>query len=84
GSDWLDWEKQCGSLKARWVIAVVAFWVTALISAAMYAVNKELDFILTSIALGMLLIGIWLKSRYHRQLRQEPEKRANVEEDLTS
>ncbi|MEW8690984.1 MAG: hypothetical protein AB2535_07835 [Candidatus Thiodiazotropha endolucinida] len=76
GSDWLAWEKQRDSLKNRWVIVVVTFWVTALIAAAMYVVNKQLDFILTSIALGMMVLGVWLKSRYQQHLRQEPDNKA--------
>ncbi|MCU7905865.1 MAG: hypothetical protein KZQ76_08395 [Candidatus Thiodiazotropha sp. (ex Epidulcina cf. delphinae)] len=70
-----DWERQRDSLKTRWVIVVVIFWVTVIVAVALYTVNKELDLILTSIALGMMVLGVLLKSRYRRHVRREPEKR---------
>ncbi|MCG8037299.1 MAG: hypothetical protein JAZ19_09690 [Candidatus Thiodiazotropha taylori] len=75
-SGWLAWEKQRDSLKNRWVIVVVAFWVTALIAAVMFVVYEKLDFILTSIAIGMMVLGVWLKSRYQQHLREEPDNKA--------
>ncbi|MCM8857041.1 MAG: hypothetical protein KZQ89_09355 [Candidatus Thiodiazotropha sp. (ex Lucinoma kastoroae)] len=73
--DWLAWSKQRDSLKTRWVIVVVAFWVTGIIAVAMYLYSKELDFILTSIAIGMMILGVWLKSRYQIHVRNEPEEK---------
>ncbi|MCU7882450.1 MAG: hypothetical protein KZQ66_19375 [Candidatus Thiodiazotropha sp. (ex Lucinoma aequizonata)] len=73
--NWLAWSKQRDSLKTRWVILVVAFWVTGIIAVAMYLYNKELNFILTSIAIGMMILGTWLKSRYQIHVRNEPEEK---------
>ncbi|MCU7935495.1 MAG: hypothetical protein KZQ99_11525 [Candidatus Thiodiazotropha sp. (ex Dulcina madagascariensis)] len=73
--EWLDWVRQRDSLKTRWVIVVVVFWVTAIVTVVLYTVHKELDLILTSIALGMMVLGVLLKSRYQRHVRREPEKR---------
>ncbi|MCG7867869.1 MAG: hypothetical protein AB2767_11540 [Candidatus Thiodiazotropha taylori] len=75
-SGWLAWEKQRDSLKNRWVIVVVAFWVTALIATVMFVVYEKLDFILTSIALGTMVLGVWLKSRYQQHLLKEPDNKA--------
>jgi hypothetical protein len=73
--EWQVWSKQRDSLKTRWVIVVAAFWVTGIISIAMYIINKQLDFILTSIVIGMMVLGVWLKSRYQIHLKHEPEKK---------
>ncbi|MBV2121454.1 MAG: hypothetical protein KUF74_08365 [Candidatus Thiodiazotropha sp. (ex Ctena orbiculata)] len=50
--------------------------MTALIAAVMFVVNEKLDFILTSIAIGMMVLGVWLKSRYQQHLREEPDNKA--------
>jgi len=51
-----------------WVLAVLAFWVSAGVTLAVMLTTGKLDLILVSITLGMTVLGVWLKARY--QLRQ--------------
>jgi hypothetical protein len=51
-----------------WVLAVLAFWVSAGVTRAVMLTIGKLDLILVSITLGMMVLGVWLKARY--QLRQ--------------
>ena len=53
-----------------WVVAVLAFWISAGVTlAVMLTTGKlNLNLILVSITLGMMVLGVWLKAQY--QLRQ--------------
>jgi Na+-driven multidrug efflux pump len=53
-----------------WVVAVLAFWISAGVTlAVMLTTGKlNLNLILVSITLGMMVLGVWLEARY--QLRQ--------------
>ena len=51
-----------------WVLAVLAFWVSADVTRAVMLTIGKLDLILVSITLGMMVLGVWFKARY--QLRQ--------------
>jgi len=51
---------------------VLAFWVSVAVLGAVFFIDGELNLVLVSIALGMLVIGVWLKSRYLLHLRKEP------------
>ena len=66
------WVRERNSLKMKWVASVLAFWVSAAVLVAVYVIKDKLDLTLISIVLGMLLIGLWLKTRYQRHLRKEP------------
>jgi hypothetical protein len=69
-----DWTRARDSLKTKWVVAVIAFWVSAAVLLAVFLIDDRLDPILLSIALGMLFIGMWLKARYQLHLRKDPMK----------
>jgi uncharacterized membrane protein len=56
------------SSRKLWVLAVLAFWVSAGVTLAVMLITGKLDLILVSITLGMMVLGVWLKARY--QLRQ--------------
>lgn len=73
--DWDKWARIRDSLKTRWVVAVFAFWITAAIMAAVYILDSKLNLILLSIALGTMIIGIWLKARFQLHQNKEPAKR---------
>lgn len=51
-----------------WVVAVLAFWISAGITLAVLLITGKLNLILVCITLGMMVLGVWLKARY--QLRQ--------------
>ena len=70
----LEWVRERGSLKTKWVISVMAFWVSASVLAVIYFLKGGLDMILMSISLGMLIIGVYLKARYQAHLRKEPPR----------
>jgi hypothetical protein len=67
------WVKERGRAKTLWVVAVMAFWVTALIMAVLYYLESKVDLILASIALGLMILGLWLKTRYQLIARKQPE-----------
>jgi hypothetical protein len=53
----------------------MAFWVSAAVLGVVFFIEGKLNLILVSITLGMLIIGIWLKTRYRINLLREPGKR---------
>lgn len=61
-----DWTRARNSLKTRWVAAVMAFWVSVAVLAIVFFIDGRLDPILVSIALGLLVVGIWLKINTER------------------
>jgi hypothetical protein len=69
-----DWVRTRDGLKTKWVASVIAFWVSAAILAAVLFIEGKLNLILTSITLGMLVIGVWLKTRYQLHLRKDPDR----------
>ena len=69
---WSKWSKDGNSLKTKWVTSVVAFWVSTAVLLLVYIIEKKLNLILVSIVLGMMIIGVWLKTRYQLHQRSEP------------
>ena len=67
-----EWARVRDSLKTRWVAAVLAFWVSTLVLGAVSLIRERLDLVLVSICLGLLIVGLWLKSRYRLHLRRGP------------
>ena len=76
----LEWVRQRDQARKLWVIAVLAFWVTGVVLAVVYVLNDELDLVLVSIALGMMVLGVWLKARYQLILRREPHDHEHGED----
>ena len=60
------------SLKKRWVVSVMAFWVSTLVLVVVFFTKGELDLLLVSICLGLLIVGVWLKVRYQLHQRKGP------------
>ncbi|MCG6966756.1 MAG: zinc ribbon domain-containing protein [Chromatiaceae bacterium] len=69
-----EWARTRDSLKTKWVATMIAFWVSAAILGFLLFVDGKLNLILSSIVLGMLVIGMWLKTRYQLHQRKEPSK----------
>jgi Flp pilus assembly protein TadB len=67
------WEQQRNNLKTMWVATVLLFWLSVAFQVAIYFVTGEINIILVSIILGMMILGIALKIRYQRHLRLEPK-----------
>ena len=76
------WDRARKSLKTQWVASVIAFWVSAAVLGVVFVIQDKLNLILVSIVLGMLLIGVWLKTRYQLHVRKEPGRQSeNVRAD---
>jgi UPF0716 family protein affecting phage T7 exclusion len=71
--------RRLAQARTLWVIAVLGFWVTLGIIGVVIYVKGTLDLILVSVALGMMVLGVWLKARYQwlqrraRQAEPPPE-----------
>ena len=74
---WSQWSKAGKTLKTQWVASVIAFWVSAAVLGVGLYIEGKFNLILVSITLGMLLIGIWLKTRYQMHQRREPERQSS-------
>lgn len=59
-----------------WVVAVLAFWVSAGITLAVLLITGELRLILVTITLGMLVLGVWLKARYQLKKRKARDRKS--------
>lgn len=46
-----------------------------------FFIENKPNLTLISIVLGMLLIGVWLKTRYQLHLRRDPSERSSHVED---
>ena len=73
-SPWEQWSKEGKTKKLQWIATVLAFWVSAGVMAVIYFIRTEVDLILASITLGMMILGLWLKTRYQLHQRAEPER----------
>ena len=69
-----EWEQKRDRIKTLWVVAVLLFWGTCGIQLVVYLLKEKLDFILLSIILGMLVLGVVLKARLQLHLRKGPPK----------
>ncbi len=68
-----------GNSRKLWVVAVIAFWISAGITLTAMVITGKLDLILISITLGLMVLGVWLKARY--QLHQRKTNRRMSEDD---
>lgn len=68
-----DWSHNRDTARNLWVIAVFAFWITLAILVSVYFLRGELNLILVSIALGLMILGVWLKVRYQLIVRKGPD-----------
>ena len=66
------WEREGERLKKLWIIAVVLFWFSVSFQAGLYFIEGSLNFVLLSVAAGMLILGVVLKARYQLHLRKKP------------
>ncbi len=72
---WSQWSKADRTMKLQWIATVMAFWVSVGVFVIMFVIKQQLDLILASIVLGLMLLGLWLKTRYQLHQRKEPEHR---------
>ncbi len=67
-----QWVKERDRAKTLWVVAVLAFWVSAIVMGVVYYLENRLDLILASVVLGLMVLGLWLKTRYQLIARKQP------------
>jgi hypothetical protein len=66
-----QWRRECGTAKTLWVIATLGFWVSlGILLLVFWLGDGELNLILVSVVLGLLVVGVWLKLRYQLLLRK--------------
>ncbi len=68
-----EWIKQRDRAKLLWVVTTLAFWISLVILGVVFLMKGELNFVLISVVLGMLILGVWLKTRYQLMQRKEPD-----------
>ncbi len=76
-----EWVKQRDRAKLLWVVTTLAFWISLVILGVVFLIKGELNFVLISVVLGMLILGVWLKTRYQLMLRKEPDNPDNGEDN---
>jgi len=69
----ISWEQGRDRLKTLWVVCVLGFWFSILFQVVLYFLKGEINFILMSIILGMMILGVALKIRLQRHLRTRPD-----------
>lgn len=66
------WEQERNKLKTLRVVVVLVFWFTAVFQLGMYYwEGGRVNFILLSIIGGMMVLGVVLKIRYQRHLKNK-------------
>ncbi len=73
-SEMAAWERECASLKTRWVLSVITFWITIGIQIIVYFLKGDINYILLSIIFGMMVLGVVLKARWQLHLKKQPTK----------
>jgi hypothetical protein len=66
----LDWEQQCKQAKNLWIFAVFGFYVSVIVAGIVWFLHREVNLILVSVILGMMVLGVWLKTRYQLLVRK--------------
>ena len=68
----LDWEQQCKQAKNLWIFAVFGFYVSIIVAGIVWFLHHEVNLVLVSVILGMMILGVWLKTRYQLLVRKGP------------
>ena len=71
---WAQWSVESKTRKTLWTASVITLWVSVAILGGVYAIQNRLSLVLLSIVAGMLILGVWLKTRYQMHLRKEPDR----------
>jgi len=67
-----DWERERDRLKMLWVIAVVVFWLSVAFQTVLYYLQDGLfSFVLLSIIVGTMVLGVILKIRVQLHLNKK-------------
>ena len=67
------WKRQRDQLKTMWIASVVFFWISVATQVGIFILRDEINLILVSIIVGMMMLGVPLKIRYQRFLRTKPD-----------
>ncbi len=66
------WERERDRLKTLWIIAVVIFWLSVVFQTVLYYLQDGLfSFVLLSIIVGTMVLGVILKIRVQLHLNKK-------------
>ena len=66
------WERERDRLKTLWIIAVVIFWLSVAFQTVLYYLQDGLfNFVLLSIIVGTMVLGVILKIRVQLHLNKK-------------
>ena len=66
------WERERDRLKTLWIIAVVIFWLSVVFQTVLYYIQDGLfSFVLLSIIVGTMVLGVILKIRVQLHLNKK-------------
>ena len=71
---WSEWSKTGKTIKNQWIASVLTFWVSVVVLGVLFYIENRLNLIVLSIIFGMLILGVWLKTRYQLHQRKEPPR----------
>ena len=66
------WERERDRLKTLWIIAVIIFWLSVVFQTVLYYLQDGLfSFVLLSIIVGTMVLGVILKIRVQLHLNKK-------------
>lgn len=68
----VEWTLQCKQAKNLWIFAVFGFYVSVIVAGIVYFLHHEVNLVLVMVILGMMVLGVWLKTRYQLLVRKGP------------
>ena len=68
----VGWELQCKQAKNLWIFAVFGFYVSIIVAGIVWFLHREVNLVLVMVILGMMVLGVWLKTRYQLLVRKGP------------
>ena len=71
---WEQWSKESKTRKTLWTASVIALWLSIAVQAVLYVIQNKLSLVVLSIIVGVLVLGVWLKTRYQLHQRKEPDR----------
>ena len=66
------WEQQLKQAKNLWIFAVFGFYISVIVLGIVWFLHHELNLVLVSVIIGMMVLGVWLKTRYQLLVRKGP------------
>ncbi|HHH38806.1 MAG TPA: hypothetical protein ENK50_04425 [Sedimenticola sp.] len=68
-----EWERKQSRVRTLWVVVVLFFWFSVGLQVVLFFMSGKANFVLLSVISGMMVLGVTLKLRLQRILRQRPD-----------